>query len=96
VAIEYRWAEGRSERFREIAAEFVHLKVDVIMTVGGAATAAAQATSTIPIVLLGASTASNWRHWIAAFVRRHPDGRQATRLLRARPQATPQPRRRAG
>jgi putative tryptophan/tyrosine transport system substrate-binding protein len=36
VAIEYRWAEGRSERFAEIAAEFVRLKVDVIVTVGSA------------------------------------------------------------
>ena len=34
VAIEYRWAEGRSERFAEIAAEFVRLKVDVIVTSG--------------------------------------------------------------
>ena len=32
VAIEYRWAEGRGERFAEIAAEFVRLKVDVIVT----------------------------------------------------------------
>src|SRR5262245_25707043 len=32
VAIEYRWAEGRNERFAEIAAEFVRLKVDVILT----------------------------------------------------------------
>ena len=32
VAIEYRWAEGRTERFAEIAAEFVRLKVDVILT----------------------------------------------------------------
>src|SRR5215475_4600460 len=32
VAIEYRWAEGREERFAEIAAEFVRLKVDVILT----------------------------------------------------------------
>src|SRR6516162_1521552 len=31
IAIEYRWAEGRSERFAEIAAEFVRLKVDVIV-----------------------------------------------------------------
>jgi putative ABC transport system substrate-binding protein len=31
VAIEYRWAEGRTERIREIAAEFVSLKVDVIV-----------------------------------------------------------------
>src|SRR2546430_2925029 len=34
VAIEYRWAEGRAERFAEIAAEFVRLKVDVIVTSG--------------------------------------------------------------
>jgi putative tryptophan/tyrosine transport system substrate-binding protein len=34
VAIEYRWAEGRSERFVEISAEFVRLKVDVIVTGG--------------------------------------------------------------
>ena len=50
IAIEYRWAEGRSERFTEIAAEFVRLKVDVILTVGAAAAAVAQVTSTIPIV----------------------------------------------
>jgi hypothetical protein len=43
VAIEYRWAEGRSERFAEIAAEFVRLKVDVIVTAGGAVLAAKQA-----------------------------------------------------
>ena len=36
VAIEYRWAEGRNERFAEIAAEFVRLKVDVIVTTGAA------------------------------------------------------------
>ena len=30
VAIEYRWAEGRNERYAEIAAEFVRLKVDEI------------------------------------------------------------------
>jgi putative ABC transport system substrate-binding protein len=51
VAIEYRWAEGRSERFAEIAGEFVRLKVDVILTAGAAGFAARQATSTIPIVL---------------------------------------------
>jgi ABC-type uncharacterized transport system substrate-binding protein len=50
IAIEYRWAEGRSERFAEIAAEFVRLKVDVIVTAGGAVLAAKQATSLIPIV----------------------------------------------
>ena len=36
IAIEYRWAEGRSERYAEIAAEFVRLKVDVIVTSGTA------------------------------------------------------------
>jgi putative tryptophan/tyrosine transport system substrate-binding protein len=50
VSIEYRWAEGRGERFAEISAEFVRLKVDVIVTVGSAVPAAKQATSTIPIV----------------------------------------------
>jgi putative ABC transport system substrate-binding protein len=51
VAIEYRWAEGRSERFAEIAAEFVRLKVDVIVTQGTeSVVAASQATSVIPIV----------------------------------------------
>ena len=51
VAIEYRWAEGRTERFDEIAAEFVRLKVDVIVTSSTAAIVAAkQATSVIPIV----------------------------------------------
>src|SRR5215472_19342700 len=34
VAIDYRWAEGRPERFAEIAAEFVRLKVDIIFAVG--------------------------------------------------------------
>ena len=52
VAIEIRWAEGRSERFAEIAAEFVRLKVDVIVTSGAAAPAAKQATSAIPIVFM--------------------------------------------
>jgi ABC-type uncharacterized transport system substrate-binding protein len=50
VAIEIRWAEGRSERFAEIAAEFVRNNVDIIVTGGGAVIAAKQATSTIPIV----------------------------------------------
>ena len=51
VAIEYRWAEGRGERFAEIAAEFVGLKVDVIVTAGTEAVIAVKkATSVIPIV----------------------------------------------
>jgi putative tryptophan/tyrosine transport system substrate-binding protein len=36
IAIEYRWSEGRTERYAEIAAEFVRLRVDVIVTVGSA------------------------------------------------------------
>jgi putative tryptophan/tyrosine transport system substrate-binding protein len=51
IAIEYRWAEGRTERYAEFAAEFVRLKVDVIVTAGSAAIAAKRATSSIPIVL---------------------------------------------
>ena len=51
VAIEYRWGEGRAERYAEIAAEFVRLKVDVILAGGTeAAVAAKHATSIIPIV----------------------------------------------
>jgi putative ABC transport system substrate-binding protein len=51
VAIEYRYADGRSERYDEIAAEFVRLKVDLIVTTGPAAQQARRATSVIPIVL---------------------------------------------
>jgi putative ABC transport system substrate-binding protein len=50
VNIEYRWAENHSDRFAEIAAEFVRLKVDVIVTSGLAVPAAKQATTLIPIV----------------------------------------------
>src|SRR5262249_1155952 len=51
VAIELRWAEGRTERYAEIAAEFVRLNVDVIVTAGTPPVVAAkQATSIIPIV----------------------------------------------
>jgi putative ABC transport system substrate-binding protein len=50
VTIEYRWGEGRNERFADIAAEFVRLKVDVIVTSGVAALVVKQATSVIPIV----------------------------------------------
>jgi putative ABC transport system substrate-binding protein len=52
ILIEYRWAEGKVERFPALAAELVALKVDVILTAGGtvAALAAKQATTTVPIV----------------------------------------------
>jgi len=56
IAIEVRWAEGRSERYAEIATEFVRLNVDVIVTIGTPASLAAkQATSVVPIVFVAAS-----------------------------------------
>jgi putative ABC transport system substrate-binding protein len=56
ITIEYRWAEGRSSRAAEIAAEFVQLKVDVIVTYATSPTLAAkQATSVIPIVFAAAN-----------------------------------------
>jgi putative tryptophan/tyrosine transport system substrate-binding protein len=56
VAIEYRWAEGRTERFTELAAEFARLKVDLIVaSTTPAVIAAKQATSVIPIVITTAN-----------------------------------------
>jgi putative ABC transport system substrate-binding protein len=58
ITVEYRWAEGRSERFAEIAAEFVRLKVNVIATSAtGPTLAANQATRSIPIVFAGVADA---------------------------------------
>ena len=51
VAIEYRWADGRAERYAEFAADLVRLKVNVIVTSTlRAVIAAKQATSAIPII----------------------------------------------
>jgi putative ABC transport system substrate-binding protein len=53
IAIEYRWADGKPERMRELAEELVRLKVDVIMAPSSIYTAAAKrASSTIPIVFM--------------------------------------------
>ena len=53
VAIEYRWAEARNDRFAEFAAELVRLKVDAIVTSGTPSVIALmQATSSIPIVFV--------------------------------------------
>src|SRR5918996_4909776 len=54
IAIEYRYADGQLERLPDLAAEIVHLEVDVILALGTpAARAAKQATTTIPIVVTG-------------------------------------------
>ena len=55
IAIEYRYAEGKPDRFPELAAELVRLKVDIIVAAGGSAIvqAAKNATKTIPIVMMG-------------------------------------------
>jgi putative ABC transport system substrate-binding protein len=55
IAIEYRYAEGRVDRFPELAAELVHLKVEIIVVAGGEPwiRAAKNATKTIPIVMIG-------------------------------------------
>jgi putative tryptophan/tyrosine transport system substrate-binding protein len=55
IAIEYRYAEGKRDRFPELAAELVRLKVDLIVVEGtGLALAAKSATTTIPIVVTNA------------------------------------------
>src|SRR3954468_4352151 len=55
VVYEARWAEGRNERLRGLAAELVSSSVDVIIAFGGpAAEASKQASSTIPIIAMNA------------------------------------------
>jgi putative ABC transport system substrate-binding protein len=55
IVIEYRYAEGKPERLPDLAAELVRIKVDVIVTAGGAAILAAKSASAIiPIVFAGA------------------------------------------
>src|SRR5262245_15843238 len=52
ITIEYRYGEGKQDRLPELAAELVHLKVDLIVTSGAPAPVAAKkATTTIPIVI---------------------------------------------
>ena len=72
VTIEYRWAEGRNERFAELAADLVRLNVNVIVTSGTPAVLAAKkATSVIPIVF--ASAGDPVRAGLAATLA-HPGG----------------------
>jgi putative ABC transport system substrate-binding protein len=56
IAIEYRYAEGKRDRFPELAAELVRLKVDIIVAAGGPRLiqAARNAIKTTPIVMVGA------------------------------------------
>jgi putative tryptophan/tyrosine transport system substrate-binding protein len=56
IATEYRYAEGKEDRFPELAAELVRLKVDVIVVSGGARLilAAKNATKTTPMLMVGA------------------------------------------
>jgi putative ABC transport system substrate-binding protein len=70
LIIEYRSADGRAERFPELASELVHLKVDLIVTRGTpAAKATKNATSTIPVVM---ATMGDPRSIVASFA--HPGG----------------------
>jgi len=57
IAFEYRYAEGKLDRFPELAAELVRLKVDIIVVAGGNTLirAAKNATKTISIVMAGAA-----------------------------------------
>ena len=60
IAFEYRYAEGKPDRFPELAAELVRLKVDIIVVAGGdrLIRAAKNATKTIPIVMTGGGSRS--------------------------------------
>ena len=55
IAIEYRYAEGKQDRYPKLAAELVRIKVDIIVIAGGAGMvrAAKTATKAIPIVMVG-------------------------------------------
>jgi len=70
LIIEYRSADGRAERFPELASELVRLKVDLLVTRGTpAARAAKNATGTIPVVM---ATMGDPRAIVASFA--HPGG----------------------
>jgi putative ABC transport system substrate-binding protein len=70
LVIEYRSADGRAERFPDLASELVRLKVDLIVTRGTpAARAAKNATGTIPVVM---ATMGDPRAIVASFA--HPGG----------------------
>lgn len=70
IAYEPRWAEAKTERLPDLAAELIRLKVDLILAHGGPATEAARrATSIIPIVMAPASGDAVAVKWIASLAR---------------------------
>jgi putative ABC transport system substrate-binding protein len=83
IAIEYRWAEGRPQRTAEIAAEFVRLKVDVIVTYGNAVPIVKQATAVTPIVFALAQDPVGGGGRPDMAQAGGPDGSQAEAALRA-------------
>jgi putative tryptophan/tyrosine transport system substrate-binding protein len=74
IAFEYRYTEGHRDRFNEIAAELVRLKVDIIVVAGGfgAIMAASNATKTIPIVMSGGGIAPVTARLVKSLA--HPGG----------------------
>ena len=68
IAIEYRYAEGKSDRFSELAAELVRLKVDIIVVSGGGnwVQAGKNATKTIPIVMTAGGSILSKQAWLKA------------------------------
>jgi putative tryptophan/tyrosine transport system substrate-binding protein len=69
IVIEYRWSQGRPERYAEIAAEFVRMKVDAIVTVGTAVPTVKQATEIIPLSLRWGSIRLPTASWRALRIR---------------------------
>jgi ABC-type uncharacterized transport system substrate-binding protein len=71
IAIEYRYAEGKVDRFSELAGELVRLKVDVIVAAGGTRLirAAKNATKTIPVVMAGAGVDPVERGFVESLAR---------------------------
>ena len=86
VAVEYRYAEGKAERFPDLAAELVRLPVEVIVAPPAPATLAAKAaTTTIPIVFtLGADPVA-----FGVLVSLRPQGGNITGLTEVAPELTP-------
>jgi len=68
IAIEYRYAERKRDRYPELTAELVRLKVDIIVVAGGLGTiqAAKNATKTIPIVMAGSGIDPSRQAWLKA------------------------------